>query len=1066
MKNKQLNNKVEKLNVTTPDNLGSPVVDFVSDNLKNTSATRRDFLKTMGFSVSAAALAASCEIPVKKALPYVNKPEEVTPGKATYYASAFFDGANFADILVKNRDGRPIKVDGDKSSPATKGETGAACQASVISLYDHTRFRSPKISQKDATWKDVFVNLTKDLKSTSGDVVLLTGPIVSPSLKRLIAEFKTQYGGKHVVYSSSKNDALLIANEQDFGKKAAPFYHFDKADVIMSFGADFLGNWLGGSNYFSVDYSKGRKPSPENPKMSKHYQLDTYMSVTGSNADTRISVKPSQFKATLFELHNLIARAVGGSTISGVTKSDARVSSFLKEVSKSLLAAKGRSIVATGSNDIETQRVANAINQMLGNYGHTIDFSKTINTVQGDNRDFMSLLSEMKKGKIGALLMNNVNPVYDSPVASQFAKAIEKVKVTASFDNAPSETNELTKYILPESHYLESWADFEPITGHYSVCQPTINTLFDTKEFGESLLKLIGSDESYYDYIKRGYSGNWVDTVSKGYSTLPKVTSTNEEGDVIPSAVSYNPTSIRYTSPTVGNGLEIVLFEDKMGNGQHASNPYLQELPGSVSKVSWANYGAISPTYHKETGWGRDRNIKPGQQKSTIVSIASNNNSVEVPVLVLPGIQKGVMAIPVGYGRKIAGLVGSGIGANGHSISTVNKDGLVSDFVFANVEPTGAKVEIPQTQFHYTIPQDRSTVKEATLAAYKENPKAGNTDRYLEAYQKAFGEDVTLYPEHNFPGHHWGMSIDMNACYGCGACVVSCNIENNIPVVGRDEVARSREMHWLRIDRYFASEDLDPNSDTYMEDPSAVFMPMMCQHCDNAPCENVCPVNATNHSSEGLNQMAYNRCIGTRYCANNCPFKVRRFNWFDYWGADSFGDINDLNKDLVSEEMRNDFSRMILNPDVTVRSRGVIEKCSFCVQNIQAAKLEAKIAGKPMEAEAIKTACQKACATDAIIFGDTNNPKSAVSKGLADDRNFYLLEEFHFLSSVGYKTKITNSDKALFDHLPYGHFAHTKDAHHGDEHHGDGHGKDAHGGKKDSHGGHGKDDSHGKGNKH
>lgn len=1062
MKNKQLNNKVEKLTVTTPDQLGSPVVDFVSDNLQKTSASRRDFLKTMGFSVSAAALAASCEVPVKKALPYVNKPEEVTPGKAIYYASAFFDGSNFADILVKNRDGRPIKVDGDKTSPATKGETGAACQASVISLYDHTRFHSPKIEGKDADWKTILKALTKDLKSVSGEIILLTGPVISPSLRRAILEFNTQFGAKHVVYSSNKNDALLIANEQDFGKKVAPFYHFDKADVIMSFGADFLGNWLGGSNYFSVDYSKGRKVNPDNPKMSKHYQLDTYMSVTGSNADTRISVKPSEFKATLFELHNLLAKSLGQSVISGIPKSDARVSGFLKQVAKSLLASKGRSIVAAGSNDIETQKVANAINKMLGNYGQTIDFSKTINTVQGDNRDFMSLLRKMKSGKVGALLMHNVNPVYDSPVATQFASALEKVKVKASFDNAPSETNELSKYILPDSHYLESWADFEPVTGHYSICQPTINTLFDTREFGESLLRLTGNNESYHDFMKRGYTGNWVKTVSTGYATSSATSQvqTEENQD---SFTSSSP--LRYTKPNVGSGLEIVLFEDKMGNGQHAANPYLQELPGSVSKVSWTNYGAISPTYHKETGWGRDRNIKPGQQKSTIVSVSANGNSAEVPVLVLPGIQNGVMAIPVGYGRKIAGLVGKNVGANAHSIATVNKDGLVSDFVFAEVTPTGAKIEIPQTQFHYTIPKDRSTVKEATLEAYKENTKAGNTDRYLESYQKAFGEDVTLFPKHKFPGHHWGMSIDMNACYGCGACVVSCNIENNIPVVGRDEVSRSREMHWLRIDRYFASEDQNPESDTYMQDPSAVFMPMMCQHCDNAPCENVCPVNATNHSSEGLNQMAYNRCIGTRYCANNCPFKVRRFNWFDYWGADSFGPVNDLNKDLVSSEMRNDFSRMILNPDVTVRSRGVIEKCSFCVQNIQAAKLEAKISGNPMEADAIKTACQKACATDAIVFGDTNNSDSEVSKGLANDRNFYLLEEFHLLSSVGYMTKITNSDKALFDHLPNGHFAHVKDGHHGEEH-GDGHSKDAHGKKKDSHDEHGKTDSHGEANKH
>jgi len=392
-----------------------------------------------------------------------------------------------------------------------------------------------------------------------------------------------------------------------------------------------------------------------------------------------------------------------------------------------------------------------------------------------------------------------------------------------------------------------------------------------------------------------------------------------------------------------------------------------------------------------------------------------------LPVLVQPGVAYGTVAVPKGYGRTKGGLVGLNIG--------VNPNGLTSNqFATATISKTGKKYDLANSQVHYTINDDRPVVREATLEQFKENNQAGNEFRYTHEFEHAI--EPTLYAERKFPGHHWGMNVDLNSCFGCGACVISCNIENNIPVVGKKEMANNREMHWLRIDRYFASEDQNPKSPDYMEDPKAVFMPMMCQHCDNAPCENVCPVNASNHSSEGLNQMAYNRCIGTRYCANNCPFKVRRFNWFDYWGADSFGPKNDHKANTVNGMMRDDYSRMILNPDVTVRSRGVIEKCSFCVQRIQEAKLDAKISNTGLADNAIKTACQSACPTDAIVFGDTNNENSNVRNLMDNDRNYYVLEEFHILPSVGYLTKITNSDTAIFDKSKDGIWKQKTEKHH------------------------------------
>lgn len=1028
-----------------PDSI--PVLNYLNDSLKKTKSSRRDFLKTMGFSVSAAALAASCEIPVKKALPYVSKPEEITPGKALYYASAYFDGTSFANILVKTRDGRPIKIDGNKDAELTKGATNSAIQASVISLYDHTRFQHPIVNNEKATWQDAITSLQSQLNSASGRKVLLTGPVISPSLQQAINEFTASFGVDHVVYSASKYDGLLKANEESFGQKAAPTYRFENADVIASFGADFLGSWLGGENFYAIGYGEGRKVSGDNLNMSKHYQVESYMSLTGSNADKRMAVKPSQVKKALFQLHNLIASKAGGASVSGVT---AEENALLEELAEDLLAHRGSSLVVCGLNDVEAQKATNSINSMLSNYGSTIDFSRTLNFIQGDQEEFAQVTNDIMNNRVGAVLVHGANPVYDSPMGAELKEALDRVKVLASFDVAPNETNNLATHILPDSHYLESWADYEPVTGSFAMAQPTINPIFKTQEFGKTLADLSGysfeeGKDSYYDYMQAKWqeSGNlegdfqtaWDDLVRAGGKHNPSVaavTTTTANG------------SASFTATTESD-LEVVLFEDKLGNGTHAANPYLQELPDPVSRVCWGNYAAISPAMARENGWHKfNRNVFPGNEKVPVLKVTANGKSVELPLLIQPGTPNGVIAIPVGYGREIAGLVGKEIGANAHQLAAVENN-VVTDFAPATMELTGRKEELAQPQIHYTIPESRITVKETTFADYQENTKAGNVDRYLSEFRDA--TDLTLYPEHKFPGHKWGMSIDLNSCFGCGSCVVACNIENNVPVVGKDEVARQRDMHWLRIDRYFASENSDPKEEGYMDDPSVVFMPMLCQHCDNAPCENVCPVNATNHSSEGLNQMSYNRCIGTRYCANNCPFKVRRFNWFDYWGADAWGDANDLKKNDVNSEMRQDLSRMILNPDVTVRSRGVIEKCSFCVQRIQAEKLNAKIDGKPMDANAIQTACQQACPTNAIVFGDTNNKESEVHQLLNDDRNYFVLEEFHILPSVGYMTKVTNSDKALFDHMASSHFAHSGG--HGEDGHGDGHGDD-HG---DSHGG-------------
>jgi len=1047
MKTKQVNNiepvdMKHDLQVAKQEETPSaaiPVLDYVTDSLQQSKTSRRDFLKTMGFSVSAAALAASCEIPIKKAIPYLNQPEHITPGKALYYASSYFDGKGFSNILVKTRDGRPIKIDANPDAPMGSSAS-ATTQASIISLYDHTRFQAPQLNGEEASWEQVDSSMKAALSKVNGQVVLLTGAVISPTVQAAIDQFSAQYNARHVVFSAHGADAVLLANEEQFGQKAVPVYQFQNAEVVASFGADFLGNWLGGTSFYAKDYISNRKISADNPTMSRHYQVESMMSLTGMNADKRKAMKPSAVKAALFQLHNILAGKMGSSSVSGVGETDQ--TEFLTAMADDLAAARGKALVVCGLNDVECQKAANAINSILGSYGSTINFGKTLNTIQGDSKEAMQVLADMKSGRIGAVLMHGANPVFHSPAGEEFAAELEKIDLVASFDMSPNESNAFASHILPDSHYLEGWADYEPVSGSMAMAQPTIRPLFNTRQFGESLARLSGEkfeeDQSFVNYMQNAWSSKFGSSFQETWDNAVRAGFMEADSSTETSSAPFSAGNMSYTATSAGES-ELVLYEDKIGNGEHAGNPYLQELPDPVTKVSWDNYAAISPKYARELGVYVNRNVRPAREMSPVITLTANGKSVDVPVYVQPGVAYGTIAVARGYGRNVAGLVGSDIGVNVNPLAPVN-DGVASNFTPVEIAKTGKSYELANSQVHYTINDDRPTVREATLEQYQENHKAGNEFRYLPEFEHAV--EPTLYPEKEFPAHHWGMTVDLNSCFGCGACVVACNVENNVPVVGKDEMANHREMHWIRIDRYFASANEDPKSDDYMEDPKAVFMPMMCQHCDNAPCENVCPVNATNHSSEGLNQMAYNRCIGTRYCANNCPFKVRRFNWYDYWGADSWGDANDIKKNEVNSQMRNEFSRMILNPDVTVRSRGVIEKCSFCVQRIQEAKLDAKINNKGLDANTIKTACQSACPADAIVFGDTNNKTSTVHENMKDPRNYFVLEEYHVKPSVGYLTKVTNADVAMFDKSMEGIWKTAlENNEHGDGH-GDGHGEE------------------------
>lgn len=997
-----------------------PFEGFDDKGLIDAKAPRRDFLKYLGFSTAAATLAASCKIPVRKAIPYANKPENLVPGVAKYYATTYVQDGDILPVVAKVRDGRPIKIEGNELYAATGGGTSARAQASVLDLYDMYRTKYPLHKVKDKFEEvpgfEQFDTMVDDaMKAAGGQAVLLTSTIVSPSTKDIISKFP---GLRHVQYDAVSFSGMLLANEASgFGRKI-PTYNFGAAKVIVSLGADFLGTWLSPVE-FAKGYAQGRKITDEkNPVMSKHYQFESYLSMTGSNADERFTHRPSQTAAVALDLLNAINGTEGAVTIA-----DKKLEEGIKKVAADLNAHKGEALVVCGSNDKNVQIIVNAINNAIGAYGKTIDWSKPVNYRQGIDEEFEKLVADMEAGTVGTVMIHGANPAYTYYNAEKFKSALGKVKVRVSFNPKMDETTELCEYVIPDHHYLESWGDAEICNGCISFMQPTIYPLFKTRPFQTSLLKWSGNNKDYETFFKEYWTGklgseeNFNKALQDGIKAdAPSATS----------AGSYNGGAVAAASAAIaeyktGTGNELVLYQKvSIGTGAQAGNPWLQELPDPVSKATWDNYAIISIKKAEELGIKLDMDYEYYPQKP-LIELTAGNKKVTLPVLVFPGMNADTIAVAVGYGRSEAlGVTAGGVGQNIYPFASYN--GTTVDYQVSGVTATNLKkkYKIAQTQKHNSYENRNEVVRETTLAAFKQHPNViPDASKHLQDafYNKSggnFRSNATLYPDPNRRQYeiHWGMSIDMNACNGCGACIVSCHAENNVPVVGKSEVLRYHDMHWLRIDRYFVSDEKDPDNLK-----AVVFQPMMCQHCDNAPCENVCPVAATNHSQEGINQMTYNRCIGTRYCANNCPYKVRRFNWADYTGADSFPNNRDQKLvgklDSVIEQMNDDITRMVLNPDVTVRSRGVIEKCSFCVQKIQAAKLDAKKENRKLKGDDVKTACQTACPTDAIVFGNAVDKDSSVAKVREENklRSFHVLEQLHVLPNVTYMAKIRNTDE-------------------------------------------------------
>ena len=1049
----ELNNVPEFIEEAKFEYHDEPLLNVAKDEKTwKLETSRRDFLKFLGFGLGAATVAAGCDIPVKKAIPYVIKPETIVPGIATYYASSFVQGGDYCPILVKTREGRPIKIEGNSLSPIIKGGTSARAQAYVLDLYDVNRLQNPgKVGAEGIPVPSDWTSIDSAAKSAfaNGNIRILTNTVMSPMTKAAIAEFVARYPNTQVVtIDPVSSSALLQANEANFGSRFVPGYRFDKASVIVSFGADFLGTWISPTE-FAGQYVKNRKASAKNKQMSWHVQVESHMSLTGSNADNRILVKPSEQGAAIAALYNLLAGKAGGTKISAPHPNE-KAAAGLAKVATKLWANRGKSLIVSNSNNKAEQILVNSMNNMLGNYGTTINLTATSNQRQGNDADFKKLVAEMNAGRVGSLIVMDANPAFTRPNAAEFLAGMKKVKFKVALGTHVNETAAACDYVAPDHHGLESWGDVEAKRGQYSFVQPTIAPLFNTRQKEASLLTWAGStnynasaEQPVLDYLMAQWKGKlnangsfqtqWDKMLHDGVYTVIYETKDDFSFNFDPSSVSG-----KITKP--GSGMEITFFEDfRVGAGEYANNPWLIELPDAVSRTSWGNYLAIPIEWDGGNSFSAMHGLNPEEFKgwADTVNLGIGGNTKEVPVIRQFGQMKETVSLSLGYGRTVVGEAGRNVGVDVIPWLSMDKDGNVQYFASAvEVSPkVGKDKHFSCVQYHHSLgvtgidkSGEKINVDEKTLMTLGAGMQGGLVDRSVMyqtnvremddflaelKHKRAEAQELnskTLYPAEKYAeerygeGHHWGLHIDMNACIGCGACAVACMAENNVPVVGKEEVSRHHEMTWLRIDRYFYGD---------FENPNTVYQPMMCQHCDNAPCENVCPVNATNHSSEGLNQMAYNRCVGTRYCANNCPYKVRRFNWLDYTTADLFtGNQVSLNGETLAYGADN-LTRMVLNPDVTVRARGVIEKCSFCVQRLQEGKLVAKKDGRSLRDSDVKSACQTACPTEAIVMGDLNNKNGEMNKRRQDSLNYIMLEEVNIASSVMYQTRVNNRDESL-----------------------------------------------------
>jgi MoCo/4Fe-4S cofactor protein with predicted Tat translocation signal len=1036
--------------------------------------SRKDFLKLSGMA-SVLALVGCSERPVEKILPYINAPDEIIPGVANYYSSSSDEGS--AAIVVKTREGRPIRLDLNKLDKSSGEGLSVRAQAAIYDLYDPARARMPvkldrlgSAKPEETSWQAAEYDISEKIKQTNGDVALLTGTINGPMRNRVVSDFlKSFKSSRHVMIDAFTDDSVLEANYASFGKAVLPHYHFDKAQSMVFLGADPLAD----SRELTVNeagITKNRKIVDNNIAMSRIHSFEATMTQIGMIADYRYSVKNEDMAKIAFALLNLllakssyandrvISLAVSQYPADKIEKDLSLEKGTISKVAQSLWDNRGKSIVYSEGNanrSINSKALhtaVNLLNSVLGNVGKTIDFEHSVgNQSLGNHAEFEKLVADMESGKISTLILYKTNPIYFSELSDRFQKALMKVKNLVSLNDRVDETTRYFDYLLPSTHTLESWGDREFLSGKYTIVQPTIHPIWDNRSFEESLMSIAssygstvfkkadGSVMSSYDYLRMvwkdihkssdiaaDFETFWVTFVRDGVFDANQNRS-NGHKELSFNASAFSGISVKDSKKTMTLS---VFASPIMGDGSQNNNPYLFEIPDPVSKITWDNFLALSPKKAKELGLKID----------DLVKVTVNGKSFNIPLNVQPGQHHDVATIAAGWGRNSVGLIGNGDDGKGQGINTFSmlKDGIYSGAELS-IEKTGMTYKLANVQGHQHIDETfrylelhdhhkenyRPIVFEASLNEYKEDPKAVIKYHTKELTDQIRNKELAnmwnLSKEnvHKYPGHRWGMTVDLNSCTGCNACSIACSVENNVPAVGKNEVLRGREMHWIRIDRYYVGED---------ENPQVINQPMMCQHCDNAPCETVCPVVATTHNGEGINVMTYNRCVGTRYCANNCPYKVRRFNFHEYTAGDAtkgfpqtediFGialgtteGLNVKDYDLSQYPMN-----MVLNPDVTVREKGVMEKCNFCSQRIRDAKYEAKLKGVSANEVGFTVACAQACPTNAIVFGDMNDPKSEINELRKTQRVFGSLSELNTEPSVAYLARIRNQDEPVLHH--------------------------------------------------
>lgn len=953
----------------------------------NGKTSRRDFLKWIGFSTASVTLAA-CKGPVIKSIPYIVKPDQINLGNPTYYATTMLDSFDVASVLVKTREGRPIKIEPNLTSKYFN-TTSARIQSSLLYLYDEERLKFPILKGKKSSWKEIDKYIIQHLKKINKKIILLSCSFPSYSTKKLFNDFKKSYPNTEwITYDAISYSKMLDASKEILNIRAFPFFDLSESELIISFDADFLGDW--NPENMGKYYVNRRVPKES---MIQHIQIESNMSLSGANADLRIPKKPSDIKEILFQIFQKILYG---------KEPESEIANKIC----TLINNKGSKSVILSDGDEESYKYSLLINKKINS--NSLKKNKFFLSKESDDKKFFSFVKDLEKGNIDALFIHNTDPLYSLPyyISEKIRKCINKIPLTVSFSMNKNETNEITDVVAPIPHWLESWGDTHTLSNIYTLIQPTIQSIFNTRQFQDSLI-IWGNikEKNFYNYLKKVWEKDIIpksNVSSFNEALFHGVVETDEKQKI--NNVIYNKKKYDHINKLTKEKISKESFELRLytkigiGDGNQYNNPWLQEFPDPITRATWGNYITISQLDAKKMKL-KNWHSGDGALNGDCINLIKNGKVLikDIPILIQPGQAIGSIGLAFGYGQKIGKFIQLCNGKNGYKVydnfniiqNNIQIKKTYKTYKFACVQLQNTKL-------------DRDLVRDVDLKTFLKYPKeVWNKEEKIPTYEgmKPIKNIPSFGMENNEKkdGHHFKLSIDLNSCIGCGACVIACQSENNIPVVGKEEIEKSRDMHWVRVDRYYST---NKNQEENYDNPKTYFQPVMCQHCEYAPCETVCPVGATSHGEQGQNMMAYNRCVGTRYCANNCPYKVRRFNWFDY-----------ANNKKFNFNMNNPLGKMVLNPDVVVRSRGVMEKCSLCIQRTQYTISIAKKENRNIKDREFETACSISCPTKAITFGDFNDKDSLISKKLEDKRSYKLLEFIGIRPNVSYQVKVKNSIK-------------------------------------------------------